>query len=298
MAPDENEPGELVMLHNHFVWVLGLLRRVRNVKVHFVESATRRWTSEEGTLTSSVADREPAWIERNNARPCLQLQFDLELLLFTVRCHSKHRCKVTLPTRILTSTSALRAYTNVQQCPAKDTHSELRHAQDWGLYLDLLLDALPGLVAKKLRVIRTATWSDEYFWSTWTRACVRKPLENPVFATKDKKAPPEGIPQSLAVHKLFLWEEADRLKKEMACLREKTVITSPWVGALVMLYIRLEHVQERNPSMSLRLFNMNLSNSVPIEIYGIKMSPDPSGSGHGWDWQSYDLARTDEWDKC
>lgn len=173
------------------------------VKVKFVEKETRRWMSEEGALISSVAKHEPAWIERNNARPCLQLQSDLELLLFIVGCYHSERYRRTtsVPKKIQESMNVFSAFT--LQCPAKHAHSEVRHSQDWGLYLDLLLDALPGRVAKKLRVERCATWSDEYFWSTWTNACGREPLENPVCTAQYKKWLPEGTPQSLAFNKLF-----------------------------------------------------------------------------------------------
>lgn len=59
MAPNKSEPGELVLIHNHLMWVLGLLNRVPNVKINFIESETRRWTLEDGALMSSIANQEP-----------------------------------------------------------------------------------------------------------------------------------------------------------------------------------------------------------------------------------------------
>lgn len=81
----------------------------------------------------------------------------------------------------------------------------------------------------------------------------------------------------------------------MTYLREKTVITSLWVGALVMLYVRLERVQK----MGLRLrWSPSAWWDADVRTkraYGMIMSPVADNLGHGWDWQSCDLMREDEW---
>jgi len=91
---------------------------------------------------------------------------------------------------------------------------------EWSLYLDILLDTLPGDAAERLRLERFATWSDEYFWSSWTKlrsswSTDIQPGDFPVIPiTSDKQPPPETVPASVSYDTLFIENEIDYLHIE------------------------------------------------------------------------------------
>lgn len=169
--PDQTNPGELIVLWDHLTWLLDLLvnRQAPITEITFMATETKQWTAD-GYLVSSLLDvDEPGWILPKDVRPRVKTSSDVELLRLPIAQHNLLCC-----TTVELEMDGLHVMDDSQQQPPAGLNlakPDISDVDDWSLYLDRLLDTLPGAAAKKLRTDRIATWWDDLLASS---ACGRK----------------------------------------------------------------------------------------------------------------------------
>ncbi len=178
LATDPGNPGELLQMWNKLCWLLDMMRHVKGfpkVEIRVAESPVRKWCVN-GELTHSLP-QAPLQLRQKSS--------DLEILLSPLR-RLRHVQQIELKLPFPPKPNPLDPFISeislhvVSQEPFGCQTGEEEDMTDiliaieqdtWTVWLDLLLDTLPGPSAQDAHTDRLRNWSIHYESTMWMRIC-------------------------------------------------------------------------------------------------------------------------------